>query len=441
MNSILSYCTGLSRCILLLSVGLLAVGLTGCGGDSDTGRVRCPDFNYNKTGIIAPDEPVTTMLPVDIYLDATFSMRGFAQPRTTNFSRLLEGIEAAVQNVAKSSDIRFFKYGKSVARLERKEFVDARNNPALWDDLDFRSETNFDQAVDSTDSKRVSIFITDLFYNAGDANKVVNAIQNKCFRNGVEMGLMGLKSAFEGKVGDVQPPVPVKGDRPLYLVVFGTKRNIQTIFSGLQNQPYVEGGQALLLTRYPVKSYSVHAGKKKDSKAINISSARKRQIGDLDNVYAFNWNADKGAEAAVEYTVSFEPEPFTLPISTSSLKAHVFRRDHATGKDSVADEQSLRISASTVGNGKISGLAQASLKIPDSDRKAFAAYQIHWQYDNLGRVELPHWITENSTQDFGIGRNETKTLKLDDLVRNLAVNAATQFEPRYGKMYLVFIRN
>lgn len=411
----------------------------GKGGTKNGGKPsgKAIDFHYSTADIVSPASQAapSARLPVDIYLDATYSMQGFARPEATNFSRLLDGIEATVQNAAKSSDLRFFKYGRSVAPMERAAFVAARNNPALWNDKDFRSETNFAQAVDSTDPGRVSIFITDLFYSNADANKVVAAIQDKCFKNGVEMGLLGLTSKFDGYVADVQPPVKVQGDRPLYLLVFGSKANISLIFSAFKNQPYVQADQALMLTRYPVKNFTVTAAKAKDSKAINVSSSR-NQFADLGNVFAFNWNPDKGDQATVDYAISYVPEPYALPINVDNIKAHIFRKDKAA-RDSVADDQSLTLLPSKVGAGKIEGKAQTALKLPE---ESYAAYQVTWQYDNLGKVELPKWITANSTQDFRKGSDENKTLGLDNFVRSLAVSSATQLEPKYGRMYLVFIR-
>ena len=429
-----------TRLLLALS---LVVCLSACDGKKDRSKAtakptKALDFHYGIADVVAPATQATAgaKLPVDIYLDATYSMQGFARPEATNFSRLLEGIEAAVQNAAKSSDLRFFKYGRSVAPLKRADFVASRNNPTLWNDKDFRSETNFAQAVDSTDPGRVSLFITDLFYSNADANKVVAAIQDKCFKNGVEMGMLGLKSKFDGYVADVQPPVKVVGERPLYLLLFGSKANISLLLAAFKNQPYVQADQALLLTRYPVKSFSVTATKAHDSKAINLSSAR-NQYKDLGNVFAFNWNPDKGTQATLDYAVTYEPEPYTLPISADNIKGRIFRKDRAA-LDSVADEQSLSLIPAAVGQGKITGKSQATLKLStDND---YTAYQITWQYDNLGKIALPQWIKANSTQDFRQGHDENKTLGLENLVRNLAVSSATQFEPKYGRMYVVFTR-
>ena len=249
------------------------------------------------------------------------------------------------------------------------------------------------------------------------------------------MGLLGLQSKFDGYVADVQPPVKVVGDRPLYMLVFGTKANINLIFSAFKNQPYVQADQALLLTRFPVKSFTASVTKAKDSKAINISSAR-NQFASLGNVFAFNWNPGKGDQATVDYSISYVAEPYALPINAENIKAHIFRKDKAA-LDSVADEQGLLLQPTKVGSGKIEGKAQTKLTVAED---GYASYQVTWQYDNLGKVELPKWITSNSTQDFRQGNDENKTLGLDNFVRSLAVSSATQFEPKYGRMYLVFIR-
>ena len=426
--------------LLLITICFVACGTEAENGKSGTNRkAKTPDFHYRIDDVTGPATAVPTRLPVDIYLDATLSMKGFSRPQNTTFSSLLEGIEATVQNATKSSDLRFFKYGKSVAPLRRVDFVAAQHSQALWEDKGFRSETDFAQAVDSTDPGRVSIFITDLFYSNADANKVVSAIQEKCFKNGVEMGLMGLKSDFDGYVADVQPPVKVVGNRPLYLLVFGSKASIGLIFSAFRNQPYVQANEVLLLTKYPVKSFRAEALKTKDSKAINMASAR-NQFKDLGNVFAFNWNASKGAQGTVDYNLSYEAEPFTLPVSLANLRAHTFRKDAATNRDSVADEQSLTLGNASVGGGKIAGKAQVRLTVPEN---GYVAYQLTWQYDNLGKIELPAWIAANSTANFSQASPQSdklKTLGLDNFVRNLAVSSATQFEPKYGRMYLVFIR-
>ncbi|WP_210466848.1 hypothetical protein [Rufibacter roseolus] len=412
-----------------------------CSSDKEVSSKKnqsYPDFHYYFSDVVGSSSSGSkagSRLPVDIYLDATYSMQGFAQPQATTFSRLLGGIEAVVQNAAKSSEIKFYKYGRSVAPLERDAFVAARNSPSLWDDKGFRSETNFAQAVDSVDPSRVSIFITDLFYSNADANKVVAAIQDKCFKNGVEVGLLGLKSEFNGYVADVQPPVKVNGERPLYLLVFGSKANIGLIFSAFRNQPYVKADQALLLTRYPIKSFTAEAKKAKESKSINVSSIRK-QFADIGNIYAFNWNPDKGSKATIEYTVNFKLEPYALPVNPQNVKARIYRKDNAA-KDSLVDEQSLNLEVLKADPAKFTGKATVNLDLKEGD---FSAYQIVWEYDNLGKIQLPNWVTDNSTQDFRQGSNENKTLELETLVRSLVVNSATQFEPKYGKMYLVFGR-
>jgi hypothetical protein len=139
-----------------------------------------------------------------------------------------------------------------------------------------------------------------------------------------------LTSKFDGYVADVQPPVKVVGDRPLYLLVFGSKANISLIFSAFKNQPYVQADQALMLTRYPVKGFTVTAAKAKESKAINVSSSR-NQFADLGNVFAFNWNPDKGDQATVDYTISYVSELFRARYEAWILRNKVASRRFPQG--------------------------------------------------------------------------------------------------------------
>ena len=429
----------LALCPLLL--------LLSCDGQSNAakGKKAAGQFHYSTADVVPPAGPASAArLPVDIYLDGTYSMQGFARPQPTNFSRLLEGVVAAVQNTAKSSDLRFFKYGRSVAPLTRGGFVGAGTDSTLWSDKDFRSKTDFAQAVDSINPARISIFITDLFYSEGDAQNVVGAIQDNGFQKGISLGLLGLQSDFNGYVADLAPTwkeaVPVRGTRPLYVLVLGSKANIQLILGALRSQSYVQSDQALLLTPYPVKRFTATAAKDPRSRAINNNLSGRKQAAEVGNVFAFNWNPDKGSEGTVDYTLTYEPEPYTLPVAPNSLKARLFRKG-TNAPDSVADEQSLRLAPGAAQPHQLTGKATATLSLPANND--YVEYQITWQYDNLTAPTLPAWITANSTATFTRSSppaDRLKTYRLDDFVRSLAVNSATQFEPKYGKLYLVFIR-
>ncbi|MEJ7769037.1 MAG: hypothetical protein WKF89_14565, partial [Chitinophagaceae bacterium] len=232
------------------------------------------EWNFSKSEITGNRLPNSEKLSVDIYLDVTTSMKGFVSQQATDYSRLLEDIEATCQNVWKNTDIKFYKFGRTVAPISRNEFVSGKTSPDIYSDPQLSTQTNFAEAVKKTNPKRVSILITDFFYNNNDVNLVVSSIKNFAFQKGVEAGVIGLNSLFNGVVGDVHPPVSVKGSRPLYVLVFGDKQNITQFFNTLKNKPYIKSNQYLLITDRPTESFEVSVTKDRKNKTVNKQSMK-----------------------------------------------------------------------------------------------------------------------------------------------------------------------
>src|SRR5215213_459792 len=89
-------------------------------------------WNFSKNEITGSRSSGTEKLNVDIYLDATTSMKGFVSRGTTEYSKLLDDIEAACQNVWRNTDIQYYKFGRSVQAITRTEFAAGKVAPEVY---------------------------------------------------------------------------------------------------------------------------------------------------------------------------------------------------------------------------------------------------------------------------------------------------------------------
>ncbi len=316
--------------------------LGGCEGKKE--KIRWA--NLDKSEITGTEKPDVSKLNVDIYLDVTTSMKGFVSRDISNFSKLIDEIESTCQTVWKTTDIKYYKYGRTVDSISRAEFVTSKNSPVIFSDPKISTQTNFAAALRNTDAERVSILITDLFYNKNDVNLVVNALKEQVIAKGVEIGVIGLTSGFNGIVADVQPPVQVKGERPVYVLVLGGKKNIELLFSGIKNKSYTSEGQYLLITNTPSGEFSVSLQKDRRSKSINNQSLPDKNWEKYGTVFNFRMK-EKETSAVLNLDIQLDINKDTPGFGVKNLKTLVFRKV-AGSTDSVAADQELKLSNLTL---------------------------------------------------------------------------------------------
>lgn len=393
-------------------------------------------WNFSKNEITGANKTTTTeKLNVDVYLDVTTSMKGFVSPSNTNYSNLLDDIEGSCQNTWKNTDIKFYKFGRSVQPISRNDFISGKTSPVMFSDPVLSTQTNFAEAVKKTDSKRVSILITDLFYKNSDVNIVVNSVKDYCFKNNVEVGLIGLNSSFNGIVGDVFPIVKVKGSRPLYVLVFGDKQNINLLFKVFKSKPYVEYNQFLLITNKPTESYNVDLIKDKKCKTVNKQSFLKTAWKDFGTAFNFKMKKNE-TEAIFNLTTTLTMNPYLPIFDEKNLKVVVFQKK-AGMKDSIPANDRLILE-----NLKYSGnVLKADVKLINTEAPGKYGYAVYFTFDNTVPLTMPKWITTNNTEVYAQGVNENKTLNLNRLLTDITSNHITYAQPKVAKFYIDVYKN
>ncbi len=385
-------------------------------------------WNYDKAAITGSAATTTEKLEVDIYLDVTTSMKGFISNSSTDYSHLLDDIEGICQNTWKNTDIRFYKFGRSVDSIGRNEFFTAKTSPVVYSDPQLSTQTNFADAIDKTDPKRVSILITDFFYNNNDINLVANSFKNS-FQKGVDVGVAGFSSAFDGVVADVKPAVRVKGSRPLYVLIFGDRQNITLFFNILKNKPYVKQNQFLLITDKPTTGFEAQVVKDRTSKPVK-NYATKESLKSYGTVFTFRMDPD-AKNGLFNASVKLTPAPYIFPFTERNIKAVAFKK--ASGdKDSSSAGSDIRLAGSSFENGEY----KANVALDNSGKKGMYSYAVYLVLDNTVPPPMPKWVKDLSTESYGQGINEDKTLNLEKLLTDITTIQLTERQPKLAKFYL-----
>ncbi len=420
--------------MVFLFFGIIVLGIYGCGGPTKKGE----QWNYSKDEITGSEKPSGESLNVDVYLDVTTSMKGYVSPSTTNFSKLMDDIEATCQDVWKKTDIKYFKFGRSVLPISRAEFVSGKNSVNIFSDPRLSTQTNFAGALQTTNASRLSILITDFFYNNSDINLVVNAIKDSCIKKNpnVEVGVIGLTSPFNGIVGDVSPAVSVKGDRPLYVILFGEKQNITKMFNVLKNKPYINGNQLFLITEKPVEDFTVEV--KKDAaknNKIKIAQGNLGSLKDYGTVYGFRMDA-KEKEATLDFSATLTTTPFIAPVAIENLKYTVYKKTQGKPDSTAADDEVKITNLEQSGN-----TIKGKITLNNNDGEGKYSYAVYFGLNNTNQPKLPNWVENVNTETFAQGVNENKTLNLSKLLSDISTVFNTVRNPKIAKFFIHLEKN
>lgn len=162
-------------------------------------------WDYSDKDILSPKTPRPDAITINIYLDATTSMKGFATNVTGVYNKFIDEIESSVAAGWKKAEIHFFKFGTKIKEVDRNGFKAAKSQP-FYAEPGFYEKTNIDYVIERMDSSQINVVITDLFQDEGDVNSIVLKIKEKCFSKGVYVGILAIKSDYDGMVFDAKVP-------------------------------------------------------------------------------------------------------------------------------------------------------------------------------------------------------------------------------------------
>lgn len=190
-------------------------------------------------------EPRSQQLNARVYIDASASMVGFVVPgSTTNYVKTLQPLETAVIGGWPSGDVKFYRFGAQVQLLPDRTYLQAAQSNFYLDDK-VSQATLIQTAIDHADASGLTVIVTDLFQRDGDVPILMKKLKEKYLQNNLVVGVLGLKSQFDGIVTDVGIGIEpfryrntenLESYRPFYVLMLGKHADVAHYFEQLKNK-------------------------------------------------------------------------------------------------------------------------------------------------------------------------------------------------------------
>ena len=414
---------------------------------------------------------ISDRLVARIYFDATLSMQGFVVPGSTRYTQIcypyLEGI---ILNSWRDGEANFFRFGEQVEPIDRDTYLKVGSKD-FYENENINRETFIQKIIDyeeqlvggntpetETDASstpeastevvapaqeiserqtenRLVVIVTDLFQDKSDINLLVNQLKEKYIKNGLEVGLFGLRSQFYGKVYDTgigEDPIDHKSNpenpetfRPFYLLVLGRHADIAHYFDRLIANGFQEA-QTIIFSRYlvsPLLSFDGAEEIKTDNLNNKILNSDHSQDPRLKQ-YEIVRNSDPAKISAkmkyvpLPHAISFDPK-VPLKIDKPAPKGAI--------EESLEGEKWLEVKSGLSEN-ELTVKFTLSASLPG---KAIYLYKVTLSPD-INAYQPPDWCSDWDMRD---ERNGAKTLNLVNFVSGLSQATARMHHPKIAKFY------
>jgi hypothetical protein len=383
---------------------------------------------------IAENQDVSiNSIPVDIYIDATTSMEGFAINENSVYSKFLDQLEASIITAWKKSDSKYYKFGGTIREIQRSEYLQAKSNKTFYREKGVFEKTLIDNVLQKTNNSRLSIVITDLFQNEGDVNVMVDKIKSRCLMNNVMFCLLGIKSDFDGRVfveDNNNTNYLLKDKRPFYALVFGDAAYIERLIEILKVKEPISQANIFLIANQMVDLDNVIILKAKTSTFINRIAPR----SNLKNSFDFSMKK-KGNEASFTFELTYTKKMYCLDYN-KALEVVAYKKSFLKPTDKISYRD--KTTDITFDSFKFDGnKITASIKLINSDPEGNYSYVIYLQPNQINGFILPKWINDFSTENpIASTPSASKTYNLQKLIDRVVVAKNTVTSTYISKCYI-----
>lgn len=420
-----------SRGIIALGPVLLAVATLAsfCTADS-VPKAWTPDIS----SVVGTQSAPADSMRMDVYLDGTVSMGGYAVPGG-NYGRFLEELESTSQTAWKHTDIHYYKFGGTVREIPRREFLDARSQ-GFYHEAGLSAITSIQKAINCRRGPNVSVVITDLFQTEGDVNTVVDQVKRQCFQQGVTVGVLGIPSQFDGTVYDAKVPAfrytsgaDTSSLRPFFALMFGEQAAIERLVSSLSSLNFVDRRKFTAIGPMIVTSYTVGMSKPRSDRVINLRTP----VGP----YQFAFDVRKGESGGtVIDSIRLRPQEGAMPIRADQVELVAFKKAALNGKGAKWSDSTVANDFTLAKFDLSTGTAAATLNTNISGVPDRYSYMLLLRTGAINGFEAPAWIRALSSDNPTPQADANKTLNLDRFVLALRGAASSVYQPAIAKWYV-----
>lgn len=420
--------------------------------------------------------PVSDKLIARIYFDATLSMQGFVVPDSTRYTQICPYLESVIVSGWDDETVDFFRFGEQVEDIDRDTYLQAGYADFYEDENIYRetfiqkiidyedqlagdsitknttaeelteievSNTSEESAEVITPSEEVNngrtehhlvVIVTDLFQDRGDINRLVAELKEKYIKKGLEIGLFGLRSQFDGTVYDIgidQEPLPYKSKqepktfRPFYLLVLGKHADIAHYFDRLMANGFSEA-KTIIFSQYlvsPLLSFEGAAIEPNNLNKTNYVSEDPRLLQ-----YEIVRNS---LPAKISAKMEYVPLPHAIPFDSNMLEDSIIaehKPDRNGENKRSPDAMNCLEVTPTFSENELTVEFALATSLP---RKAVYLYEVTL-HPAIDTYKVPDWCSD---WNMGAERNGAKTLNLVNFVRGLTETTVRDHLPKIAQFY------
>jgi len=410
---------------------LLGAALSGCDVNEARGNGPASDLT---AAVVTLQTKRPDSIAIRVFLDATVSMAGYVADGSSEYVKFLEELEASVQTGWPKVTVTYNKFGKVVREIDRAGFLQARS-ATFYQEKGMASTTAIDQVIDCDGENQVVVVITDLFQKEGDINAIVRQLKDRCLARGVAVGILGVRSQFDGTVYDARvPPYAYRSTgtdtstyRPFYALMFGDATELERLVRSVASRPFVDTKYFSLIGNRVVHKYSVAM-----SKAPSARDLQNRK-SPAPGLFVFDLKRDgTGGAIVADVTVDFEPSALPIAATTLRLISQPVTKSPAAGGSPGAVGSPSDISL----KGKVGAKAstfRVDLDVSILGAKGARDYDLALETGAISGFEAPAWVAGFSSENPTPNSDANRTLNLERFVLDLRRAASSVSQPLIAK--------
>ena len=424
-----------------------------------------PKFQPCDESQTTPGEKSDTLI-TRIYFDATLSMQGFVVPGSTRYTEICQYLESVITSGWNDGTASFFRFGEEVEKINRDTYLTV-GQPEFYEDESIYRETFIEKVINDeaqnveseeanispevptedtvveealSNSVRIShltVIVTDLFQDNSDINILVAQLKEKFIKKNLEVGLLGLRSQFDGVVYDTRSePIPHRSTtdpesyRPFYLLVLGRHADIAHYFDCLIAKGFPEA-QTVIFSRYLISPLASFKGASVKWDNLN----RKTFIQSQDECLKQFRIVENSDPADISTTLEYIPSPHAMSYDSETLEDSVVAKHAPTGQteESFDAQECLEVTSQLEKNEDSNKLNVVFDLTPRLLPNKNAVYLFEVTLSpRVDEYIAPDWCSE---WDMGRALAGSKTLNLVNFVQDLSQVTAQVHKPKIAKFY------
>jgi hypothetical protein len=401
------------------------------------------------TSVVVP--PVEKILPaasrpphtaeaskaVDLNLDGTLSMQGFARPSDGRFSQLLQDLDLSFSALWRPDQISYHRFGSIIEAIPQRPFYVAASSEGFFKGSKEYATTRIDKVFRASEPGHLTVVMTDLFEQDLDISSIQQSLRASHFPERSSLAIWQWRMPFSGPIFDfdfrVREGRIYTGERYLYMLALGPKESIEKLRGSIEHNVTIGKPNYFLLPSEPVKS---SADWLPIAQTAN-TALKTRHAGDADSVPYSVYRVSRGCSTA----------ELTARPKLSAAPGGAYQADLLAVANNNGKWSSRRMADPDI-NSTVDRSGHDSVKIKVSCQAVTGSETVLLRVRRVGTgddIVLPPWVTASSASSMqfndALKRKQSdwgeKTLNLAPLVRGLANTATDQTTMAIAYIYFV----